>query len=672
MAAHRPHLLFALATALTVAFTFAITPVAAATTTTTTESSSANPSLSGQSVTLTAVVTPTPPDGETATFLDGGSSIGTGTLSSGTAQLTTSSLAVGSHVMTVSYPGDATLAPSTGALTGGPQVVDNDTMSLSSSLNPAVYGQSVVFTATIVAVPSGACTPAGTVTFLDGTFAAQTVTLSGGLASFNTIVNNGTSAQMNAGNHVITATYAGGGGCSPLTSSLTGNPMVVSKASSTTALTIVPPATGYFGQAICFFYTLTAVAPGGGVPPLGLVDFWDNGTFFGQQSGGGFLCDGFPGLQVGTHTITANYLGNNNYDPSSATVANYVVLPGATQTTVATSANPITYGQSVTLTASVVNAAPGACPPSGTVTFFAGAASLGTSPLIGGSFTSAGTATLTTPAIPAGNASITATYNGSTDCDPSTGTLASNPEVVIPDATTTTLSSSGVDSVTGQLVTLTAQVTPNAPGSGTPSGLVTFFDGSTVLGTGSVSADVATLVTGDLTPGKHIVTASYGGDSDFDTSASGPLTLTVVADTTTIAVSISPNPSSTGQVVSIVVTVKASPPGSGNPTGNVTVLVDGKAVADVTLDSSVDSRATYSTSSLSAGSHAVTAQYSGDAGYLGSRTANVETADVTPAISVPATGSSTPTGAAGAMILVGTFALAEASRGRVSRRRKPR
>jgi hypothetical protein len=92
----------------------------------------------------------------TVTFLDGGSPIGTGTLSGGIATFTTSALAVGNHTITTSYGGDENFNGSTGSLTGNPQVVNT------SSPNPSVSGQSVTFTATISPVAPGGGTPTGT------------------------------------------------------------------------------------------------------------------------------------------------------------------------------------------------------------------------------------------------------------------------------------------------------------------------------------------------------------------------------------------------------------------------------------------------------------------------------------------------------------------------------
>jgi hypothetical protein len=63
--------------------------------------------------------------------------------------------------------------------------------------------------------------------------------------------------------------------------------------------------------------------------------------------------------------------------------------------------------------------------------------------------------------------------------------------------------------------------------TGTPTGAVTFKDGTTVLGTKRLSSGKATLTTSALAAGKHSITAVYGGDADFAGSTSPVLTQTV-------------------------------------------------------------------------------------------------------------------------------------------------
>ena len=205
------------------------------TNTTTAVASSQNPSIFGQSVTLTATLSPVAPGAGTptgtVTFLDGGSPIGTGTLSSGSATFTTSTLATGSHTITASYGGDGNFNASTASLTGNPQVVNktNTTTAVASSQNPSIFGQSVTLTATLSPVAPGAGTPTGTVTFLDGGSPIGTGTLSSGSATFTT-------STLATGSHTITASYGGDGNFNGSTASLTGNPQVVQKPTAVTAI----------------------------------------------------------------------------------------------------------------------------------------------------------------------------------------------------------------------------------------------------------------------------------------------------------------------------------------------------------------------------------------------------------------------------------------------------
>jgi hypothetical protein len=117
----------------------------------TTVTTSGSPSLPGQPVTFTAKVTSqygSIPDHDQVTFYDGATSIGTGATTSGVALFTTSSLTPGTHFITATYVGDSAFSPSSGTVR---QVVSHYTTStsLSSSLNPSIYGQSVTWTAKV-------------------------------------------------------------------------------------------------------------------------------------------------------------------------------------------------------------------------------------------------------------------------------------------------------------------------------------------------------------------------------------------------------------------------------------------------------------------------------------------------------------------------------------------
>src|SRR5271165_633843 len=109
-------------------------------------------------------------------------------------------------------------------------------------------------------------------------------------------------------------------------------------------------------------------------------------------------------------------------------------------------------------------------------------------------------------------------------CGGSSSNSNGNPTPSAKAATTITVGSSQGTVMVGTAVTFTGTV---AASSGSPTGTVTFFDGTKTLGTGTLSGTTATLKTSSLAAGVHNITASYGGDSSFDASTSSALNETV-------------------------------------------------------------------------------------------------------------------------------------------------
>src|SRR5262249_3481327 len=98
------------------------------------------------------------------------------------------------------------------------------------------------------------------------------------------------------------------------------------------------------------------------------------------------------------------------------------------------------------------------------------------------------------------------------------------------DSTSSSVTSSVNPAVSGQSVTFSAIVSANAPGSGTPTGTVTFYDGAIALGTSTLNSNAkATLTISTLSVGTHAITAVYSGDTNFATSTALVLTETVNA-----------------------------------------------------------------------------------------------------------------------------------------------
>jgi Bacterial Ig-like domain (group 3)/NHL repeat len=176
--------------------------------------------------------------------------------------------------------------------------------------------------------------------------------------------------------------------------------------------------------------------------------------------------------------------------------------------------------------------------------------------------------------------------------------------------TTTTLTSSALSSIPGQSVTLTATV----KSSGIPTGTVTFHDGSSVLGAVALSSGLATLSISTFTVGTHNITASYGGDLNFDASISNQIAQVVALGITTTALSSSANPSLAGQ--SVTFTAKVTSKSSGTPAGTVTFFDGATSLGSpVTLSSG---SATLETLSLTTTTHTITAVYSGNSDFEGS------------------------------------------------------
>src|SRR5439155_4115319 len=154
-------------------------------------------------------------------------------------------------------------------------------------------------------------------------------------------------------------------------------------------------------------------------------------------------------------------------------------------TTVGSSENPAMAGDAVTFIATINPQNPNANTISGTVQFQSDGSNLG-SPITVAAFGSQASASVTTSSLPAGTHTITATYSGDTNFSGSIGTLSGGETVTAnSSSTTTTVASSVNPSVLGQPVTFTATVTPG--GAGTPTGSVSFFDGASSIGQGTLS-----------------------------------------------------------------------------------------------------------------------------------------------------------------------------------------
>ena len=392
---------------------------------------------------------------------------------SGQATFTTSTLTVATHSITAKYLGNSNYNESTSsALSQEVEKADTSTV-LTSSANPSKFGQSVTFTATVTVVSPGTGTPSGTVTFKDGMATLGTGTLNGaGVATFTTAGAGGGPSHHHGDlrrrcelqrEHVEQRRPGGAEGghrdhADVLSESVEGR-----------------AAGDVHGHG-------TVVAPGAGTAS-GTVTFTEGATTLGtgtlNGAGVGDLHHGGP-VSRPSQPSRRPTAATRSFNGSTSDALSQVVNKGETTTTLVSSANPSVVGQAVTFTATVSPVAPAAGTASGTVTFTDGATTLGTGALNG-----TGVATFTTDALAVGHHTITATYGGDASFNASTSNSVDQ-EVQKAD-TSTALASSANPSKFGQSVTFTATVTIVAPGAGTASGTVTFKDGATTLGTGTLN-----------------------------------------------------------------------------------------------------------------------------------------------------------------------------------------
>jgi hypothetical protein len=336
-----------------------------------------------------------------------------------------------------------------------------------------------------------------------------------------------------------------------------------------------------------------------------------DGTF---QAAVNYLSGGYQALRIGVGDVNedgrldllvANECNFNSLDcggPINKTrgvvgvLLNNVGAPPTT-TAVVSSVNPAAIKWVVTYTATVTSQSG---VPKGTVLFQDGAAPIATMPLTGNQV-----AFSTTYAVK-GTHAITATYSGELNKTAGSASDVLTEIILKPKPTSTQLTTSGSPSRIGHPVTFTARITSTY--GAIPDGeLVTFYDGTVVIGTNTTASGVATFGTSSLTAKTHTIKATYSGDPSFKPST-GSVMQVVEKFATTTRLTSSPNPSQFGQVVTFTARVTSAGPA---PTGKVKFLDGTTGIGSATLNGS--GVAKLSKSTLAVGTHPITAQYLADA-----------------------------------------------------------
>ncbi|MGO9085052.1 MAG: Ig-like domain repeat protein [Candidatus Sulfotelmatobacter sp.] len=320
-------------------------------------------------------------------------------------------------------------------------------------------------------------------------------------------------------------------------------------------------------------------------------------------------------------------------------VNNWTTLTSQFASTTTLAANPssIATTGNTTLTATVTATGRGSlAPPLGTVSFYVHVpitntaegvqvpTLVGTAPLVPATNCTTScnaTATLSVKgtALGVGAQTVGADFSGDGANDIASASSAVTITVTTtPTTTTETVSPSTQQVGSSTPVTIGATVTPTS-GSGTPTGSITFFNGTTQLGQVKLASGTASLSynTSALAVGTYPITATYSGDSNFSASTAPPTTLTVTtlfATTTTESITATPSSSESnvGSSVTCSATVAHSS-GSAVPTGTITFANGSTVLWSGTLGS--NGTASWSTSTLAVGVYSVVASYSGDANY---------------------------------------------------------
>jgi hypothetical protein len=385
------------------------------------------------------------------------------------------------------------------------------------------------------------------------------------------------------------------------------------------------PNPSYYDEGVAFTVSICAVdssdtstcVSSAGVPSSGTVEILDGSTVVGTGTvDSGTATITVSSLSVGTHSITAYFEGYDNgsiaYEASTSAAVSQEVDKDDVTLTLSASPAPSYSGETATFSVSAAssNGAGGSgATPTGTVTF----TDTTTGTTLGSATLSSGSASVSAALTEVETHVIKASYGGDDTDNSATGTLN---QVVLPTyATVSTLTCTPNPAEYATAVTCTDTVTaPTDTDAPTPgSGTVTFYDGSTSLGSVSLSSGTATYSTSSLKVGSHNITAVYALNYPYLASTSN-----VVAEIIVSTYTMTAKPASasiyTGESVTSTITIV---PGdgfdldvaltcSGQPTNSTCTITPstvsgGSGTAKVVLQTTAPSQTTTTTARLNQG-----------------------------------------------------------------------
>jgi hypothetical protein len=213
-------------------------------------------------------------------------------------------------------------------------------------------------------------------------------------------------------------------------------------------------------------------------------------------------------LPLGPDTVIASYGGDPDYSPVGAVISQRVMT--APTVTLVGTPNPSVLGQTVVLTTTVNAPAAGLPVPTGTVSFSSNGNILG-SGILGSGILAPNGLSFPTPVLPLGSDTVTVSYSGDANYNPASTFLTQR---VFANPVLTLVSSANPSPVGRPLVFAVGVAAP--AGLQPPTGNVTFSSGGRTIGFAPIIGGTATLTTIELPIGQDTVTASYGGDGDYN------------------------------------------------------------------------------------------------------------------------------------------------------------
>ena len=451
--------------------------------------------------------------------------------------------------------------------------------SLTGSVNP---GNTATLSATVSATAPGSGIPTGTVTFSNASGQIGTTPLTNGVATLTTPTYSGSQS--------FTATYNSdhnfnGSPSNAVTLSFTANP------TTTFSYNAAPPYA--YGES----FTIAAKSN-------------STGTITYKVLSGPATVSGSTVTVTGEGTISiqASQAAAPGYNASTQTLPSFTATQATSTTRLTATAVKSGYGTAATLTATVSPQYTGI--PTGSVIFYDGQTKLATVTLSGG------TATYTTPQLVGASHSYTASYTGDTNF---TGSNSNTAALTIP-ATVVSLQLLSTRLVYPEPPAFAIKVGTGA--SPAPTGTVTIYDGTTVVGTYTLYAqfkgNLLGLVLPPLNVGTHMLEAVYSGDANYAPGQSPIVTVTVTPGPVKLSLSCTNTKLKLGQTLTCTVNADEGPL---PVTGTVTYTVTNWGSGSVTLNKAGQATITYLETSK--GTFTLTATYAAQGNYQAASPANV-------------------------------------------------